>query len=71
MSTPRGDKYGTALKAADWRDNEEAVALLLERGVDINTKGKFGTAPRIAGWKEDEKVVRLLLERGADATPWG
>ncbi len=61
--------FGTLLEWAVTWDNEAAVKLLLDHGVDVNTQGRWGyTALHLAGLVdyEAEAITRLLLERGAD-----
>jgi len=50
------------------------VALLLDRGADINAKceDNFGSTPiHAAVWNNDRNVVALLLDRGADTNAIG
>jgi ankyrin repeat protein len=47
--------------------HEAVIRLLLEKGAEINAKGKFGWTPlSLAAGSGHEAVVRLLLEKGAD-----
>lgn len=46
---------------------QRIVELLLEEGVDVNTRGgKYGNALQVASLRGEKEVVLLLLERGAD-----
>ena len=48
--------------------NAAAVALLLERGADVNAFGERATALHEAAWRNDTALVDLLLAAGADRT---
>ena len=48
--------------------NAAAVALLLERGADVNAFGERATALHEAAWRNDTALVDLLLRAGADRT---
>ena len=58
----------TVLNLAVYWQRKEAVAVLLEKGADVNaTSGKDrGTALHTAAFVADEEVVVMLLEHGAD-----
>ena len=48
--------------------NAAAVALLLERGADVNAFGERATALHEAAWRGDTELVEPLLQAGADRT---
>jgi ankyrin repeat protein len=48
--------------------NTAAVALLLERGADVNAVGERATALHEAAWRNDTALVDVLLAAGADRT---
>lgn len=59
----------TVLSIASLMGHTEVVALLLERGADVNAKSRDGgTALHAAAFLGRAKTVKLLLEKGADAT---
>ncbi|KAJ6013839.1 hypothetical protein N7540_008430 [Penicillium herquei] len=66
----RGEQ-GYALQLASNAGYEKIVALLLNRGADINAPAVFyrTTALQQATLPGHENVVQLLLERGADVSP--
>jgi len=58
---------GMALVAAASQGNLELIRLLLDRGVDVNSRGLMGrTALMYAGDYGKEEVARFLLSKGAD-----
>jgi peptidoglycan/LPS O-acetylase OafA/YrhL len=61
--------WGTpALTIAALHDRKEIVALLLEKGAEVNRASRDGgTALHAAAFLGREAVVKLLLEKGADA----
>lgn len=66
--TDTGDTGCTALHlAALTRGNEGMLKLLLENGIDIDTRtNDENTALHKAAWCGDESLVQLLLERGTN-----
>ncbi|THX72751.1 Pfs, NACHT and ankyrin domain protein, partial [Aureobasidium pullulans] len=57
---------GTALVAASYRGREDIVQMLLDRGADINAKGRrYGTALQAALAEGHEKIVQMLLQYNA------
>jgi ankyrin repeat protein len=50
------------------RGNIAAVALLLERGADVNAFGERATALHEAAWRNEKALVETLLSAGADRT---
>jgi outer membrane protein assembly factor BamB len=63
----RADDKAEELFAAARRGDAKAVADLLDRGVDVNSKTAYGaTALHYAAEKGHVEVVRLLLKRKAD-----
>ncbi|KAH0562258.1 hypothetical protein GP486_003043 [Trichoglossum hirsutum] len=78
----QGFDKANALYWAAANGHEGVVRLLLEKGADVNAKGKAkesehgddyykGTALHIAANRGDEAMVRLLLEKGADVDAKG
>ena len=63
------DEARAALRMACWYGRLEVVALLLERGVDVESRdGKDGdTALHVAAYNGHAEIVKLLLRHGADA----
>jgi hypothetical protein len=60
-------KWPVILEAA-WKGREDAISLLLDHGVDVNTADADGqTMLMIAARRGHTNLVRNLLERGADA----
>jgi len=48
------------------------VKLLLNKGVNVNTKGgRYGNALQIASLGDYEQTVKLLLDKGADVNAKG
>jgi ankyrin repeat protein len=47
---------------------QDVVALLLEKGADVNMQARVGgvTLLHIGAYRGDEKIVALLLQHGAD-----
>jgi ankyrin repeat protein len=65
-----------AMFEATWRDNAEAVALLLELGCSIEVEDKDKQRPlHVAAANDAVNVGKLLIERGAEIDPvetnWG
>ena len=65
------DKDGsTPLHCATWKGQQEAVALLLESGADVNchnTNEHYGTTPlHAAAHANQTAIAQLLIDRGAD-----
>lgn len=62
--------WGTpALTIAALHDRTEVIALLLEKGAEVNRASRDGgTALHAAAFLGREAVVKLLLEKGADAS---
>jgi hypothetical protein len=61
------DKRSTTLYWAAQRGHEAVVRLLLEKGADVEAKGRFRETALIGAARGGhEAVVRLLLEKGAD-----
>ena len=59
----------TMLSIASLMGHTEVVALLLERGADVNAKSRDGgTALHAAAFLGRAETVKLLLEKGADTT---
>ena len=59
----------TLLATAALMGHTEIVALLLERGADVNAKSRdAGTALHAAAFLGRAETVKLLLEKGADTT---
>jgi len=59
----------TVLSIASLMGHTEIVALLLERGADVNAKSRDGgTALHAAAFLGRAEAVKLLLEKGADTT---
>ena len=57
----------TALGIAAFRGHTGVVALLLDRGADVNTVGgKYATALGMAAYWGYKEILTLLLDRGAD-----
>jgi Ankyrin repeats (3 copies)/Ankyrin repeats (many copies) len=62
----------TALFWASEYGHEKVVQILLERGADINARGRgYSNALYTASEGGHEKVVQMLLERGADVNTQG
>lgn len=63
----REDQGMTALRAAAWEGHEDTVALLLERGADVDRGNESGfTALMYSAWFGLSKnVVEMLLQKGA------
>ncbi|KAJ3873773.1 ectomycorrhiza-induced ankyrin-domain/NACHT-domain-containing protein [Lentinula edodes] len=67
-----GGKYGNALQAATYMENEAIVKMLLEKGADVNSQGgEYGNALQAATYTENEAIVKMLLEKGADVNSQG
>ena len=66
---PRGCCEYTPLHSAAQNGDLEMVQVLLEYGVDVNTKNSFGTTPlffALYSDHSDTRVTRLLIEHGAE-----
>jgi hypothetical protein len=67
---PRGILGTTPLHSAAYYGDLEMVQVLLEYGVDINTKNSFDLTPldfaSYGGRHNEYRVARLLIEHGAD-----
>ena len=71
----RGESISKARSGSSWAPlllaaeigYEEAVKLLLDKGVDVNTQGgQFGNALQAASLGGHEQMVNLLPDKGAD-----
>ncbi len=62
------DIFGkTSLHTASSRGDVEIVELLLETGMEVNTKNRFGWTPlHLASSKGHIEIVEMLLQAGAD-----
>ncbi|TVY14174.1 Ankyrin repeat domain-containing protein [Lachnellula arida] len=82
--TMPGPEYGNALHAAVYRDSEQYVRVLLERGAGSNVNTKlvqrrtvlFPYSLQEAAHRGNVRIVELLLDYGADINavdevPWG
>jgi ankyrin repeat protein len=68
----QGGKYGNALQAASWREDEKMVQILVENGADVNAQGgRYGNALQAASLRGHEKVVQVLLDKGANVKAQG
>jgi ankyrin repeat protein len=66
LATLSDDERAAIVRAAE-RGNTEAVALMLDLGFPLETRGNEGATPlHAAAHSGSADVVRLLLERGAD-----
>ena len=67
-----GGYYGSVLQAASYHGNRELVALLLEKGADVNIQGgHYNIALQAASYKGEKNVVVLLLKNDADVNVMG
>lgn len=64
----KAPEYGTGLAIAAARQNTNTSLLLLDRKIDINSKGKwkYGNALQAAAGLGSKEIVALLLRNGAD-----
>jgi len=63
-----GGRTGTALHSASIQGHVEVVRLLLECGVDVDSRGFWSKSPLLlASFEGHLDVVRCLLDHGADA----
>jgi ankyrin repeat protein len=62
------DSKGTypLMLACSYKDNDEMIALLLEKGADPNIFGPNGETPLGLASKYSLKAVQMLVEKGAD-----
>ena len=67
---PRGSFENTPLHSAAFYEDLEIVQVLLEYGVDVNTKNIYGCTPldfaSLGGRHNEHRVAQLLIEHGAD-----
>ena len=57
----------TPLHLAAWRNNPEVVALLLDRGADVEARNEIGSTPlHFAAVRNKPEAIALLLDGGAD-----
>jgi ankyrin repeat protein len=62
-TSPQADALWSAARKGD----AAAIKLLLDQGVDVNTRFRYGTTALFSACDHGQlDVVRLLLERGAD-----
>ena len=63
-----GDSSTILHSAAEYNPNPEAIATLLDRGMDINVMAGDGSAPLHSAVERNENIaiVELLLKRGAE-----
>lgn len=54
----------TPLHVAVTADNQPVVAVLLDKGADVNTTDKYGRTPLMSG--QSAEIAKLLIERGAN-----
>ncbi|KAK6977277.1 ANK-REP-region domain-containing protein [Favolaschia claudopus] len=60
------------LHTAAYNGCKEIVALLLDKGMDVNTEGGYyGTALQAAAYEGHENIVQMLLVQGADVNAQG
>jgi ankyrin repeat protein len=59
------DSY-TALSDAISQNDFERMKILIEKGVDVNVKGKGGKCPLELAWYMGDEYIRLLVKNGAD-----
>ncbi|PHH83481.1 hypothetical protein CDD82_440 [Ophiocordyceps australis] len=61
-----GGRYGSALQAAAYTGNSDAVKMLLEKGAHANARGgKYGSALNAAVLRGAWDIAEMLLEAGA------
>lgn len=66
-NTRDSDSANPVLISAAYKEREEMVDLLLQKGADINAKGEGGiTALMYAAEKKSPVIVQKLIEKGAD-----
>jgi hypothetical protein len=72
---PRGSFENTPLHSAAYCGDLEMVQILLEYGVDVNTKNCYNFTPldfaSRGGHRNDPRVARLLIAHGADPNMLG
>ncbi|KAJ0418747.1 ankyrin repeat-containing domain protein [Aspergillus carlsbadensis] len=59
--------FGNALQAAAFGGRVKMVQMVLDRGADVNSRGRYGTPLRAAALGGHDAVVNLLIEQGATA----
>lgn len=66
------DKNGYSyLHAAVQSEMQEMIALLIEKGVDINSQDKFGRTPLMVALiyhRDNKEMISYLINHGADPT---
>jgi len=70
------DRIGTGLMIAAWRGDIPMMALLVERGADVNKANALGERALMhAAWRGHVEAVKWLLDKGArvesDPMQWG
>ena len=67
---PRGQFENTPLHSAAYYGDLEMVQVLIECGVDVNSKNSVGSTPldfaSLGGRQNEPRVARLLIEHGAN-----
>ena len=61
-------KLADALFSASYRNNIEAVKLLIKAGADVNYEFGIGTSLTEAVTEENIEIVEILLKAGADVS---
>lgn len=63
----RGLEGDTPLHVMTWRQDRDAVQLLLEAGAEVDAVGDMDQTPlHVATMQQDEAIAELLLRAGAD-----
>lgn len=70
LSNENFDRFAllNALFSASYRNNVEAVELLIEAGADVNHEFNIGTCLMEAVTEENIEIVKILLKAGADVS---